>query len=504
MKRHLGHQIGLRLADALEEDARKQTTVTDIERWRKDPVLFAKEALGIELWSRQAEFVLAITTNPRIAVRSGHKIGKSIGVAVAAIWWCACSIGDRVILTSTTGHQIRNILWKEVRRLAELSKRVGRIQLPTPALMPANGMKWEDGREIIGFSTDTKEGFAGLSGANLLFIVDEASGVPEWAFEVIRGNLAGGGCLVMISNPTQTSGSFFDAFHSDAERWRRIHISSEETPNAQSGKMLVPGLATREWVDDWAKLGTDSPSYRVRVRGEFPTGGDDTVIPLDVWNAAVERWKASEGMKGRLEIGVDPSRFGDDDAAIVPRRGKRVIEIETHNGLDGIQLAGKVMAVVRRHRRQGEPVAVVKVDVIGVGASCFDQLRQFASGPNREIELVAVNVSENATVVGKDGSELYHRLRDQLWFGLRDWLQDGGEVPADAQLETDCVSARYSFDLKSRYVVESKDEMKKRLKGNRSPDRADGLCLAVYEAPRCAPPRRLDVGEMRFGGERGF
>ena len=109
---------------------------------------------------------------------------------------------------------------------------------------------------------------------------------------------------------------------------------------------------------------------------------------------------------------------------------------------------------------------IVRVDVIGIGASVYDQLKQ-----SDLIEVEGVNVSCASTVA------TYARLRDEIWFRLRDWLKAGGCIPRDARLEAELVSPTYSMSPAGKVQVESKDAMKARLK--RSPDRADALALCV-------------------------
>jgi ATPase subunit of ABC transporter with duplicated ATPase domains len=52
-----------------------------------------------------------------------------------------------------------------------------------------------------------------------------------------------------------------------------------------------------------------------------------------------------------------------------------------------------------------------------------------------------------------------------------------GALPPDAELHGELTAARFTFDPRGRYAVESKDDMKKRLK--RSPNKADAFNLAV-------------------------
>jgi phage terminase large subunit len=445
--------------------SRKAAAQQLLARWQNDPVLFAREVLGLETWDRQAEMMRAVAEHPRVAVRSGHKIGKSTSAAGLAFWWVHTRPRATVVMTSASYRQVKGILWKELRRL----DREARVPLGGKlAEDPETGLQLADGREVVGLSTKEPERIAGYSGANLLFILDEASGIPEPIFEAIEGNRAGGARLVMFSNATKMSGTFYEAFHGKKEYWRTLHISSEETPNATGRGKPIPGLATAEWIAEKRKeWGEESALYQVRVRGNFPTQGDKAVIALVFVTDAVERWTEDEPGEGRLNLGVDVARFGDDESVVMPRRGQRVDPARVFTQLDGPNLAGKVLEVVRELRRTGER-PLVKVDVIGVGASCFDVLSR-----SDEVEAVAVNVSEKATAEG------YHALRDQLWGAMRDFLKNGGAIPDDARLQAELVAPEYAFDAQGRMVVESKEKMKKRL--GRSPDRADALALAIHE-----------------------
>lgn len=56
--------------------------------------------------------------------------------------------------------------------------------------------------------------------------------------------------------------------------------------------MLYPRLITPQWVSDRYKaLGEASAPYQVRVMGNFPQQGEDTLIPLLWIELAMERWE---------------------------------------------------------------------------------------------------------------------------------------------------------------------------------------------------------------------
>lgn len=447
-----------------------------LQRWGRDPSAYAREVLGTEPWSRQIEILEAVCEHSRVAVRSGHKVGKSRCAAILAHWWVSTRPGAWVIMTSSSGRQVKSILWAEFRKLYTAALfPLG----PLPALDPNAGWELDDGRRVQGFSTDTPERMAGISGENVLFILDEASGIPEPIFEAIEGNRAGGARCVMFSNPTQTSGTFYDAFHTKKQFWKGIVLSSEDTPNVKAGKIVVSGLATAAWIEEKKKeWGEDSPIFQVRVRGNFPSQANDAVIGLGLVEGAARRWVELEDERAacteQLHAGVDPARFGDDESVVVLRRGRHVLGLWVYQGLDGVQLAGKVRELLRDHVQPGERLPRVKIDSIGIGASCADSLR-YARGERDEelLHLVEVVSSERA-----QDENLYAKLRDQLWFAIRDWLKTGS-LPPDDKLHGELVAPTYFFDARGRYQVESKDDMRRRL--GRSPDRADALALCIFE-----------------------
>jgi hypothetical protein len=260
-------------------------------KWRREPVGFFREVLGFEPWARQIEIVEAVRDYPRVAVCSGHKVGKSACIAGLALWFF-CSFQDaRVILSSTTARQVDQILWRELRMLRARSGRClackledpdGRaIPVPCPhsavidgdqGELARTGLKSGDFREIVGFTSREAEAVAGISGSNLLYLVDEASGVPDLIFEAIEGNRAGGAKLVLMGNGTKNSGEFFEAFTSKQAHYKTIRVSSETTPNVMRGEVVIPGLATSEWIaEKRLEWGEESALYRVRVRGEHAT-----------------------------------------------------------------------------------------------------------------------------------------------------------------------------------------------------------------------------------------
>lgn len=446
-------------------------------RLHDEPVFYANKVLGMRCWSRQRDLLEAVAAHDYTLVRSGHKLAKTTSLAILALWWAQTRARAQVVMSATAGHQIGDILWPELKHIYD------HAPVPLGGVFSPDwhkGLMFSGGRRIYGKKPEdhSPESFAGTSApGTLMYLIDESSGFPDALIEAALGNMAGGGKMVATSNPTKPTGWFYEGFHAKAALWHPIHISSLESPNITGAEPGIKGLATPEWEDRMARnFGRESPAYSVRVLGNFPRVGDCTVNSLGLVEDAQTRDRARREApavdEGVLRFGVDVGRTGDDPSVVCCARGKRAYRFEEMLGQEGDVVAGWVLSIVRDERKDGDERPVVRVDVIGVGASVYDHLKREPS-----VQAVAVNVSNNAN----DG-ELYQRKRDELWFAGRDFLKDGGSIPADdLELHGELVAARYSFDPRGRYVVEPKDEMKKRLK--RSPNRADAFNLAVSADP---------------------
>lgn len=438
-----------------------------LDRWAPDPVLFSQEALGFEPWDLQADAMRAVAEHDHVAVRSGHKIGKSRFDAALALWWFCTRPRARVVFSATAGHQVANILWPELRDLYLKARAPlgGRLYDDYH-----KGLKLSDGREIFGLTTKDSESFAGISSPGLLFIVDEASGFPKPIFDAVFGNMAGGGKVVLTGNPTRTSGVFYDAFHGKRGSWCTKHIPSTAGPNFRGQN--IPGLANPTWLA-WARKywGENTPAWDVRVEGNFPRGGSMNVVALYLIEDAETRWLEveSEG-EAPLVAGLDPARFGDDTSVLAPRRGKKLLDLPEWRGLDGPNLAGKAREWLLDHRQRGEKPRV-KVDVIGIGASAYDALRR-----SSDLEVVPVNSSESA-----NDPEKFANVRAEMHFAVAGWLGEGGAICPSERLAGELAAAEYGFDPRGRYQVEPKARIKERI--GRSPDAADALGLSCWDRP---------------------
>ena len=303
---------------------------------------------------------------------------------------------------------------------------------------------------------ETPEALAGVHSENVMLVIDEASGVPEAVFESAAGSMSGhNATTILTGNPTRVSGLFYETHHRLRDDWFTMHVSCLDSPR-------VSDDFVREMKD---RYGEGSPAYHVRVLGNFPPAEDDTVIPMELVEAALNA-EITVAEDARAVWGLDVARHGNDSSVLCKRQGPVVHPLKVWQGLDLMQLVGAVKIEFDTMPPSKRPVEII-VDSIGLGAGVLDRLRELGL-PAR-----GLNVSERAA-----SSAIYANMRAELWFKAKEWLEGRDvKLPRDEKLVGELTAPRYSFMSSGKIKVESKDDMKKR--GLKSPDRADAVCLSL-------------------------
>jgi len=427
-------------------------------RYRDDPALFVTEVLGATPYPYQAEFLNALATGERkMSVRSGHGTGKSTTASWAMLWFVLLRFPNKVVVTAPTSGQLFDALFAELKRwineLPDQLKVLLTVKADRVELTAASSEAFISARTS---RAETPEALAGVHSANVLLVVDEASGVPEKVFEAAAGSMSGhAATTILMSNPTRSSGTFFESQTRMASSWWTRRWSCVDSP-----------LVSEEFVDEMrARYGEESNAFRIRVLGEFPMADDDTIIPFHLADSAIKR--DIEVTPDTKPIwGLDVARFGADKTALCKRYGNVVTEISSWQGLDLMQTVGRVMAEYEGLSPSMRPSEIL-VDSIGVGGGVVDRLRELGA-PVR-----GINVGEAPAMGGT-----YMNLRAELWFKTKGWLEDRScKIPNDDQLLAELTSIRYGFTPGGKMKAESKDDMRKR--GLKSPDLADALCLTM-------------------------
>lgn len=447
-------------------------------RWRRDPVAWATERAGLELWSKQREILMSLVENPNTAVRSCHSAGKSFTSAIAATWWIDVHPPGtaRVVTTAPTSPQVDAILWYEINKLHNKLGLRGHCNI----------REWYIGKELVALGRKPPDhkgaAFQGLHAKYLLVIYDEAYGIPQSIWDE-GSSMASNRYArqLAIGNP-DGPGEFETVCRPDSS-WHTIHISYRHAPAFTGEKVsahLSDHLISQRWVDERkAKWGEDSALFQSKCEGSFPAAGDPFSVVNHEW--AMRCRNLELPMDFPVEAGIDVGA-GGDRTVIRERRGKRAGREAVFVDADPMRTVGLLIEKINEWG-----VTKVKVDSTGIGWGLVGRLQELSSKHSatghfttHKAEVVPVNFAEKAS----PGSErqFLNRRAEIYWTVGRELSRLGQwdltEVDDDTVHEL--TASRYEvMDSYGKIKIEPKEHVIKRL--GISPDRAEALMLAFYD-----------------------
>lgn len=189
--------------------------------------------------------------------------------------------------------------------------------------------------------------------------------------------------------------------------------------------------------------------------GDFRAGREDNayqIIPTEWVRLAQERWKEREKPTTPMtSLGVDVARGGKDKTSMFPRYGNWFGEAWTYPGKatpDGPAVAGLVL-------QNATPGAVINVDVIGVGSSVYDFLKDLPG-----MTVMPINGAARSDATDKSGVLGFVNLRAENWWKFREALDPASgqdiALPPDTELKADLCAPTWKLTARG-ILVEPKD-----------------------------------------------
>lgn len=523
---------------AKAEVLRMERDDTPAERYaayRDDPVGFARDVLKVELVPKQREALECLLEPPFVVLcPSGNEQGKSLASAVAILWWHLTRVPSIVITTAPKYDQVKDILWKEVRRLAR------RAGLPVAFLPKTCRIERAPDDFAVGTTARDATSFQGHHGPSMLFVIDEATAVAAEMFEAIESMFSPPGhAMLCLYNPTDAGSRIYQE-QTRAEHPRGgkpahiVRMSALEHPNIEAGLKGLPPevphamriekfdrlfrkwsqlvgcavggtlqLATDVvWPPTWAteycertgqvpRVWRPGPIAEARLLGRFPRQGSNSVWSEGDWIAATREGLEPLPLKLVVpQIGCDVAAGGADYTAIHVRSGCCSLHHEEGNGWGGPEVMARLKELAQHYahwynamlgelppsQRAGRrPISAreipIAIDCDGIGTRDVEFLE--AEGYR------AVRVGAGTKALGE--SE-YPNRRSELWFTVAEMARadelDLSRLPEEVleECRRQCLSVTWGLDGRGRRVVMPKDEMRRAM--GRSPDTADALNLA--------------------------
>lgn len=409
-----------------------------------------------------------------ISIMSGQGTGKDFWVALMGCFFLTCFPYPKLTATANTGKQLRNVLWSEISKIMDLSKRTDPNNPNSPTIL-RQLLTWQAERVFLttqrgerwfwegvtcnarGSAEEQAEVLGGRHEDYMLLIADEATGLPDAVFKPLEGTLTGiVNLLVLIFNPTRTKGF---AIRSQTDP-RFIHLrwngeESERVPKEHCRSMEL-------------KYGRDSNTYRIRILGLPPYSDENTLIPWDMIEAAKDRWEYMEPNEEDPVIkGVDVGG-GGDPSVVCTRRGGKVLGFKQNNDEDTTKIAHWVVVDADR-----DDTDAVMIDLIGLGRGVYYIVRQLRAG-----RVYAIDARKKARL-----EDQFYNVRAQMYWDLRQAFEDGTiAIPDNENLINQLGATKTKkSETTSKIQIIGKDKIKQELEGD-SPNEADALAM-TYAYP---------------------
>lgn len=407
----------------------------------------------------------------RIAVRSGHGIGKSALIAWIILWFMLTRSHPQIVVTANTKTQLTTKTWRELAKWHKLSvfSHWYEHKATTFAKLGEDdeGHSFDDTwfAALVPWSIGNTEAFAGTHEKHVLNLYDEASAIPDEIWNVTEGAMTGKDkhgtkIWVAFGNPTKPQGRFKDCFGADRGRWKTWEIDSRTAKMAD--KVEAEGL-----IERW---GIDSDIVRVRVLGKTPRTGEMQLIGEDLVAPALGKQFHYQDVRYAPRImGIDIARSLTGDQSVIYRRqGVGYYPLLKYRIDDTWMLTNIIAAEIKKWKPD-----CVFIDMGNVGAAIRDNLVN-ALKMNKITKIVGVWFGDRMP----KGSRTYNKRAD-MWLSAKEFLINGGGIPDDNELRDDLQGPRYFYaDDNGTIQLESKRDIKARPEGGLpSPDSADAFVL---------------------------
>ena len=390
----------------------------------------------------------------RIAVSSGHGIGKSALIGMIVDWAMSTCAETRCVVTANTENQLRTKTWPEVGKWARMAVNADWWSIPAMSMYETSREKsWR--ADAIPWSENNTEAFAGLhnKGKRIVLIFDEAAAIADKVWEVAEGALTDEGTEILwlvFGNPTRNSGRFRECFRRFRAQWVTRQIDSR-TVEGTNKDYLAELVETH---------GEESDVVKVRVRGQFPSQSLRQFIgDGDVEAAKARKLKPEQYGFAPKILTLDPAWEGDDEIVFGLRQGLHFqILLTLAKNDNDIVIANKLADFEDEHKADA-----VFVDA-GYGTGIVSAGRTM--GRNWRLVWFGGEASDKGCL----------NKRAEMWKLTRDWLKQGGALPDDQVLCDDLTAPEAVPRIDGKIQIESKKDMKAR--GIPSPNRADALALS--------------------------
>lgn len=466
--------------------------------------------------------------------------GKSDFMAVWVLLnWMAAPFSTLGLLTSTSIRDSKKRVWGAVQRYWPALAPIAPAKLtdtPTPAIYVVKDKVRMEQAGIYLIPAEAKKSnevtgkMRGMKAPRVFLAADELSELSHSLLDTALSNLSNNAVLHICAaaNPV----SYYDPFGKFVEpkdgwnsitvnddRWETklggvaLHFDAMRNPNYIARKNVWPIQKWEKIEEAVERLGEDSPMFWRDFRGFWPPGGISKAIysEQEIIKGGADKAPVWQGSKTRV-AGVDPSFVSGGDRCVLylgsfgPNRdGVDQVSFDTFHFIEDdasskeprtFQVAQKIATILRQ---EGVDARYLGVDVTGGGVPFCDALSRVL-GTNDFLRVHFGGSPSDRPLSPYDptpANEKYTNRVTELWFGAKEYLQNGQLRGVGPDLAQEMTARNYDTRKSGgmKLCVEPKTDMKSRM--GRSPDVADAA-FVLLEAVR----ERLGLRPPQEGGAR--
>lgn len=462
----------------------------------KDPFFSAFESLAQKGW---------------VGIESATSTGKTYLLPRIVYWFLDVFPNALVVTTAPKQQQLKAVLWSEMAKCFHKFKRIRpRAEMFSLRVLPdgttrlggGDGEELTDMHMAIGVVSGVSAGeesatkMQGYHRENMLFVVEEAAGVPPPVFTAIKNTCTGENNLVIsVGNPDAVT----DALHQFCElgHVNHIRISALDHPNVVLNRTVIPGAVTPRSIEvRAAEYGEESNFFKSRIRGIAPLQATDALITYEsiVKNCTYYRDKyvpVPDDASSYNALGVDVANSIDGDkAALAWGRGNALVSLHEFACPNANHIADNVVRpdgeiyqkginhyATEKVQDYGIDGDHIGVDAVGVGVGTINQFADL----NYYVKGLQGGVEKDQLPTDGEGNPLYTftNMRAQMWFQARLDLMNGTvrleiqDRKTLRQLIKELTTPKFRL-VGGAVNIESKESIKKRL-GGASPNLGDAF-----------------------------
>ena len=397
-----------------------------------------KEEIILDSWQKEI-----LETEGNIVLCTGRQVGKTTIMAMKAVEYMVNNPGSKIIIVSLTEDQAKLIIIMMLDYIEKKDRKMiarGKNKPTQNKLILTN--KSSALARPVGTTGDAVRGFTGD-----VLIIDEASRMPTLVWEAARPTLlTTGGSIWMCSTPFGKQGYFWEAFQNKNDKYKVLHISSEQVIKERPINDNWTIRKSEEAIKflEMEKTDMSSMQYGQEYLGLFLDELRQYFSDELIDKVCCLKRRETIAKNRNYSLGVDIARLGDDASTfeIIDMIDKKKL-VQVENIVTKKTRTTQTEDRIYQLNRQYDSIKHIYIDAgsgsLGVGV--FDHLLD-----NSETKRKVVAINNRTRPLDREGKKKTKLLKEDLYDNFLSLLERGYlRLLDDEDVRISLKSVQYEF-----------------------------------------------------------